>query len=218
MLNRIALNLIALGFTLLVVFALCREANATVLVIDQGHGGEDGGAVSPYGDVESNINLEISIKLKCLMCLFGDAPVMIRDTDISIHDPKANTLREKKVSDLKNRVSLINSIEDAFLISIHQNTFTDSRYSGAHIFYNCDESRPFAELLQKRIRNHLDPTNTREAKKVPKGVYLMEHVNCPAVLAECGFLTNLRELEQLRSPSYQLKIAAIIASTYLTSY
>ncbi len=215
MLKRIFL--IILSFILSFIFAITsiRDASAYVPVIDPGHGGEDGGAVSPGGDVESEINLDISMKMKYLFCLFGISPVMIRETDISIHNPKANSLRETKVSDLKNRVSLINSVEEAFLISIHQNTFTDSRYSGAHIFYNGEQSRDFAVLLQKRIRDHIDPSNTREAKKVPKGVYLMEHVKCPAILAECGFMTNLRELELLRNPSYRVKLALLIVSTYL---
>jgi N-acetylmuramoyl-L-alanine amidase len=189
-------------------------ASAYVPVIDPGHGGEDGGAVSPSGDVESDLNLQVSKKVKYLLCLFGHAPVMVRETDISIHSPEASTLRQKKVSDLKNRVALINSIENAFLFSIHQNTFTDSRYSGAHIFYNNDESSPLAELVQKRVREFLDPNNHREAKKVAKNVYLMQNVNCPAILVECGFMTNLRELSLLRDPKYQTKLASVIVSSY----
>jgi N-acetylmuramoyl-L-alanine amidase len=190
------------------------SASAYVPVIDPGHGGEDGGAVSDTGVVESGLNLEVSMKLKYLFCLFGIDPVMVRETDISLHSGGADTIREKKVSDLKNRVEMIDKVENALLLSIHQNTFPESRYSGAHVFFTSDESKPFAELLQKRIKEVLDPGNNREAKKVPSGVYLLNHVKCPAVLVECGFMTNPRELSLLTDPSYQLKLASVITSVY----
>lgn len=198
-----------------ILITISSAAGAYMPVVDPGHGGEDGGAVSSSGDVESDLNLQVSMKVKYLLCLFGHAPTMVRETDISLHNPEASTLRQKKVSDLKNRVTLINSIQNAFLISIHQNTFTDSRYSGAHIFYNDEKSKPLAELIQKRMREELDPANNREAKKVPKNVYLMQHVNCPAVLVECGFMTNHREMSLLRDPIYQTKLASVIVTSYL---
>ena len=200
---------------LCLLIILTFTTGAFMPVIDPGHGGEDGGAVSPSGVVESELNLQVSKKVKYLMCLFGHAPVMVRETDISLHSPGSETLRQKKVSDLKNRVALINSVENAFLISIHQNAFTDSRYSGAHVFYNSDESKPLAELIQKRVREKIDAGNNREAKKVPDSIYLMQHVNCPAVLIECGFMTNHRELSLLRDPRYQTKLASVIVSSYL---
>jgi N-acetylmuramoyl-L-alanine amidase len=190
-------------------------ARAYVPVIDPGHGGEDGGAVADGGIVESKINLDISIRLKHLFCLIGTGPVMVRESDISLHDKDADTLRRKKVSDLKNRVALVNSVDDAFLISIHQNSYPESRYRGAHVFYSSEESKPLAEMLQKRLRDLLDPGNRREAKKVPSSVYLMKHVSCPAILVECGFLTNPQELQLLRDPKYQKKLALVIAATYL---
>jgi len=199
---------------LAVILFLAPPAAAYVPVIDPGHGGEDGGAVSGTGVVESNINLQVSMKLKYLFCLFGIDPVMVRETDISLHSRSADTLREKKVSDLKNRVALINAVDNALLISIHQNSFPESRYSGAHVFYSCDESKPFAEILQKRIRDVIDPGNHREAKKVPSTVYLMKNVSCPAILVECGFLTNPRELSLLQDPKYQTKLSSVIVSVF----
>lgn len=199
-------------FTAILFLNIC--AFAYVPVIDAGHGGEDGGAVSDSGVVESALNLEVAKMVKLLFCLFGDDPVMIRESDLSLHSSGANTIREKKVSDLKNRVARINSIDNALLISIHQNTYTDSRYSGAHIFFTSDICKPYAELLQKRIKALLDPSNIREAKKAPSSVYLLSHVKCPAILVECGFMTNHRELKLLMDSSYQKRLASLIVSGY----
>lgn len=211
----ICTTLCRLGLALSILIFLIPSASAYIPVIDPGHGGEDGGAVAGNGVVESSLNLEVSAKIKLLFCLLGVEPVMVRETDISLHSEGAKTLREKKVSDLKNRVALVNSIDNAFLISIHQNSFPDGRYSGAHVFYSCEESKPLAELLQKRIKDIIDPNNRREAKKVPSSVYLMKHVSCPAILVECGFLTNPRELSLLQDPKYQTKLSSVIVSAYL---
>lgn len=210
--RRLAKRFLSL-FSALVVLSLTANGTAYVPVIDAGHGGEDGGAV--VNDVvESGLNLEVSKKVKLLFCLFGVEPVMIRETDISLHSDGADTIRQKKVSDLKNRVKRINEIEDALLISIHQNTYPESKYSGAHVFYTDDVSKPFAQLLQKRIREIADPQNRRESKSVPNGVYLLKNVRCPAILLECGFMTNPPELKRLTDPSYQTLLASIVVTTY----
>lgn len=190
-------------------------AAAYTPVIDPGHGGEDGGAVAKDGTVESTLNLDISLKLVKTLELFGLEPRILRTTDISLHSKGANTIREKKVSDLKNRVSAIQSIEEAFLISIHQNMFTQPKYSGAQVFYTGEESKQFAELLQEGLRIHLNPFNRREAKKASSDIYLLKKITCPAVLVECGFLSNPPELEHLRDPVYQRKLAFVIAAYYI---
>ena len=105
------------------------------LIIDPGHGGEDGGAVSVSGKSESQINLAIALELDQLMGFYGVPTVMTRSTDVSIHDPEASTLREKKVSDLHNRVALINQVENATLISIHQNSSPSPSHRGIQVFY-----------------------------------------------------------------------------------
>ena len=187
-----------------------------ILVIDPGHGGVDGGAVSVTGTPESQINLEIALRLRVLSGFLGIDAVMTREEDVSIHDKSAGTIREKKVSDLKNRVKLIGSVENAFLISIHQNTFTESRYSGAQVFFSKNPlSRTAAELTQERVRSRLDAENTRMAKSVPDSVFLFSRVSCPAVLVECGFLSNPREAALLETPDYQKKLALVIAASYL---
>ncbi len=200
---------------ILITALLTTNSYAFMPVIDPGHGGEDGGAVSNSGIIESSLNLEISKKLKLTFCLFGIEPVILRETDISLHGKGADTIRKKKISDLKNRVATINAVPNAFLISIHQNSFTDSRYSGAQVFYKDNQGEVFAEFLRDSLRTHLDPNNNRDIKKAPRDIYVLSNINCPAVLVECGFLTNARELERLQNPIYQQKLALIIALSYI---
>lgn len=186
------------------------------LVIDAGHGGEDGGAVSISGAAESGINLAVANRLDRLMGFFGVPTLMLRSEDISLHSKEAQTLREKKVSDLHNRVERINNIRDAVVISIHQNSYTDTRYSGAQTFYAPTAgSQQWAEQVQEVIQTILDPNNTRAAKQIPSTVYLMNHINCPAILVECGFLSNAAEDRLLQTPEYQLKLAVTLAGAYL---
>ncbi len=188
------------------------------VIIDAGHGGEDGGAVSITGIAESQINLAIACKLEAVLALYGIAPQMLRREDISLHDSTAATLREKKVSDLHNRVSMVQAAEDPLLISIHQNTYPEKRYHGAQVFYApTSGSKELAQQVQQSLREYLDPGNMREIKQIPDTVYLMNHIHCPAVLVECGFLTNPEEEILLRQDSYQQKLAASLASAILTA-
>lgn len=188
------------------------------LVLDAGHGGEDGGAVSLTGAPESRINLAIVLKLRDVLGLYGVDPILLRETDISLHDGDADTLREKKRSDLKNRVAAIEAVEGGTLLSIHQNTYPGSRYHGAHVFYAPTEgSQALAEHFQNSIKAALQPDNERAVKRIPDTVYIMNHVTCPAVLIECGFLTNPEEEALLRDEDYQRKLSAIIAAAWLTA-
>ena len=192
------------------VFA--REDRVTV-VIDAGHGGEDGGAVSSGGVEESQINLELGLRVNDLLRFCGQKTVMTREDDRSIHSDGANTIREKKSSDLRNRVAIVNAAEHGVLLSIHQNNFTDSRYSGAQVFYAGTEgSAQLAKLLQERLVSTLNPGSNRKCKK-SDGVYLMEHIDCTGVLIECGFLSNAEEEAKLSCATYQKKLCCVIAAT-----
>lgn len=194
-----------------------RPVQGYTLILDAGHGGEDGGAVSRSGISESVINLDVTRRLDLLLGLFGVPGVMLREEDTSLHDPSARTLREKKVSDLKNRVSAIEGEAGAWLISIHQNTFPDARYHGAQVFYApTDGSQALAEAMQDTLRTTLDPENQRECKLIPDSIYLMNHISCPAVLVECGFLSNQQEERLLVTPAYQVKLAAALAGGWLS--
>ena len=191
---------------------------AAPLILDAGHGGEDGGAVSVTGVPESRVNLEIVQKLRDTLALYGVDPVVLREEDVSLHDPEASTLREKKRSDLKNRVRAVEAAEGGTLLSIHQNSYPGSQYRGAQVFYApTGGSRELAELLQTALREELQPDNGRKAKPIPESVYLMNHVSCPAVLVECGFLTNPEEEALLRDGGYQRQLAAVLAGAWLTA-
>ena len=188
------------------------------LILDAGHGGEDGGAVSLTGVPESGINLSITMKVDQLLGFYGVSPILLRETDISLHDPEADTLRKKKVSDLHNRVATIEAIENAELLSIHQNTFSNAAYHGAQTFYRAgEESKALAQLMQDTLREGADPENQRTPAKIPDSIYLMKHITCPAVLVECGFLSNPAEEAKLRNNGYQTRLAACMVSAWLRS-
>ena len=181
------------------------------VVIDAGHGGIDGGATSCTGVLESQINLEIALRLEDLFHFLGYDTKMIRRVDESIYT-EGNTIAAQKVSDLKERVRIVNETENAFLISIHQNTFSDRQYSGAQVFYgNVGDSRIVAQNLQGQLISSLNPASKRKVKQA-KGVYLMEHIEKEGLLLECGFLTNVSEEAKLRDGTYQKKLCCVIVS------
>ncbi len=215
--------LVALVLVLLVQFVWRDETTSAfarlpeqTLVIDPGHGGEDGGAVSVSGQKESDVNLAIALQLDQLMGFYGVHTLLTRETDVSIHDQSAATLREKKVSDLHNRAAMIQAVQNATLISIHQNSYPSQKYHGAQVFY-ADEtlSLPLARQVQETFRAALDPENTRAAKPIASSVYLMNHISCRAILVECGFLSNPEEDRLLQEQAYQRKLAMVMAASYI---
>ena len=185
---------------------------AHTIVIDPGHGGEDGGAVSISGRPESGYNLEIALRLNDLLHLLGYRTKMIRTRDQAVYT-KGTTLSEKKVSDLKQRVQTVNDTEGAILVSIHQNIFSDSRYGGAQVFYGPEgEGQALAEQLQESFCQTLNPGSNRKSKKAD-GIYLMQHIRCTGILVECGFLSNPQEEALLQTEEYQQKLSCVIAGT-----
>lgn len=181
------------------------------IVIDPGHGGEDGGAVSCTGRNESVFNLQIALRLNDLLHLIGYDTIMIRTTDTAVYT-SGNTIAQKKVSDLRQRVRIVEQTGSPVLISIHQNTFPEGKYSGAQVFYSgAPESRTLAEQLQTGLVEALNPGSSRKAKQ-GKGIFLLERIHAPGVLVECGFLSNIREEELLRTADYQKKLCCVISS------
>ena len=179
------------------------------IIIDAGHGMPDGGAVSCTGVYESVINLEIAQRLQNMLALLGYETQMLRTGPDSVYT-QGNTIGQKKVSDLKERVRLVNKREDVILLSIHQNHFSESRYSGGQMFYGAAEgSEGLAKALQTAFVTHLNPGSNRQAKRA-QGIYLMEHAQCPAVVVECGFLSNQEEEAKLRTAEYQKSICCVI--------
>ena len=184
------------------------------LILDAGHGGEDGGAISLSGEKESEINLSVTLKLENLLAFLGEPALLMRDTDISLHDADSVTLREKKVSDLKNRVRIAGEYPAAVLVSIHQNSYPEQKYHGTQVFYApTNGSEQLAQVVQQAMRKYLQPENKRTEKKIPDNVYLMNHIGNTAILVECGFLTNPEEEQLLQQESYQRKVALVLGST-----
>lgn len=188
-----------------------KNSSEKSIIIDAGHGGEDGGAVGIDGIVEKNINLSMSLKLREYLEIAGYNVIMVRDKDVSIYDDDATTLKEKKKSDLKNRSEIINKNNNpnTIFVSIHQNKFPDSKYSGTQIFYS--ENNPKSEELALSIRDSvvglIQPENKREIKKANKNIYLLKQSKIPSVVVECGFLSNPEEAKMLSDKSYQSKMA-----------
>lgn len=185
--------------------------NRHCFIIDAGHGGVDGGAVSCTGVYESNINLEIALRLNDLMHLLGYDTKMIRTSDISIYTA-GETIAAKKSSDLKERVRIVNETENGILLSIHQNHYSDSYYSGGQMFYpKTDGSMELAKQLQTAFSASLNLGSSRKAKPA-EGLYLMKHIQKTGVLIECGFISNYAEEAKLRSKDYQKKLCCVISS------
>lgn len=189
-------------------------AVSPILILDPGHGGEDGGAVAQDGTIESHINLSIAKKAARIAELSGFEICMTREDDVSIHDSSAKTIREKKVSDLKNRTALCNSVDNGVLISFHQNSLPGSAsVRGAQVFYNEKEgSRELAQAVQDLLNETLNGNHPKTIKSIGESSYLMSHVACPAVLIECAFLSNPEETMLIKSDEYQTKLAAVIIS------
>lgn len=192
---------------------MSENAALPVIVIDAGHGGEDGGA-SANGLLEKDINLSIALKLRDMLTISGYQVVMTRDSDVSVYDSTADTTREKKVSDLKNRVEMINSGKNNILVSIHQNKFEQSQYFGTQMFYskNNPKSAVLAEELRKSVTGFLQPDNKRELKQADGSIYILDKAQVPAVIVECGFLSNEDEAKKLADSDYQQKMAFSIYS------
>lgn len=189
------------------------------VVIDAGHGGEDSGAVAEDGTLEKDINLDISIKLEKMLTACGFNVIMTRDKDISVYTD-GDTTRTRKVSDMKNRLSVYNAENDNIVISIHQNKFTQSKYSGTQVFYSVtdEKSKTLAESIKTSVTSMLQPSNYRETKPADKNIYLLYNAKVPAVIVECGFLSNPQELSQLKDEQYRSKLAFSVFCGFLDYY
>lgn len=183
------------------------------VIIDAGHGGDDGGAIGIDGTVEKDINLDIALKLEKLLKFYGFDVIMTRTEDIMTCDDGLDSLRKRKVSDIHNRFDVLEKNPDAVFISIHQNKFEDNSQHGTQVFYsgNSDESKLLAESIQNSIVSVLQPDNSRVVKKSGSGIYLLYHAKLPAVLVECGFISNPAEVKKLNDEKYRMKIAILIA-------
>lgn len=186
--------------------------NVPHIIVDPGHGGEDGGTASSKGVLEKAVNLEISNKLSKLLNLVGYRVIMTRTDDKLIYDSTSETMRQKKVSDIRNRMKIIENNPDSVFLSIHQNYYTESTYWGTQVFYsgNNTESKIVADEIQKSVAQNLQKDNTRKIKQSGEEIYLLYHAKSPAVMVECGFMSNPSEALLLCDEAYQTKMAIAI--------
>lgn len=187
------------------------------LVLDPGHGGFDGGAVSDDGTRESDLNLSIAGRTRLIAEMLGQKAEMTRENDSARTDFASYSEHE----DLVHRVKLINQIPGAVLISIHQNDFPTGQPSGAQVLYSAYAgSEALGKLTHDNLIRTLDPQNRRVAEPAPKGLYITANAACPAILVECGFMSNNFEVEKLCDPTYQTEIALVLTGSlmqYLSS-
>ena len=185
------------------------------VILDAGHGGEDGGAVSADGISEKAINLSIAQKTNDLLQLFGLKTQMTRIDDNDISE-EGDTIRERKLNDMKKRLSIFNSSENNTIISIHQNKFSNTASHGTQVFYspNNDNSTSLAEAIHFSVKTQLQPDNERKCKPSDDGIYLLKNTTQPAVIVECGFLSNPHEAGLLESEEHQIRLAVCIAAAF----
>ena len=187
------------------------------VIVDAGHGGDDGGAIGIDGTVEKDINLDIALKLEKILKFYGFNVIMTRTEDVMTCDDGLDSLRKRKVSDIHNRFVLMGKNPDAVFISVHQNKFEDTSQHGTQVFYsgNNEKSKVLAEAIQTSITSAVQPENVRIVKKSGSGIYLLYHAKIPAVLVECGFISNPDEVKKLKDESYRMKLAILIADGLL---
>jgi N-acetylmuramoyl-L-alanine amidase len=188
-----------------------------LLILDAGHGGQDGGAVAADATNEKDINLSLTLKLDALLRSLGFQTLLTR-TDDSLHEtPEAATMRERKIGDLRYRLQLTQEHPDCILISIHQNQFSDPKYDGVQVFYsgNHPQSEELAQCLQDAIVRTLQPDNKRQIKQSGEEIFLLSQAKVPAIMVECGFMSNPKELQKLKDEKYQKQLAAAILNGLL---
>ena len=180
------------------------------IVLDAGHGGIDPGAMNKDKTVlEKDINLQITMKIKELIEASGGNVILTRDKDVSLYEEGNNkTTRQKYNENLKNRKKIIENSQADMFISIHLNSFEDSKYYGAQTFYPAgkEDGKSLAQIIQTELKRVADNTNNREIKP-REDLYLIKENQMPSVLIECGFLSNENEAKLLADEEYQEKIA-----------
>ena len=188
------------------------EPKYTTVIIDAGHGGEDGGASSAAGLLEKEVNLEISQILCDMLRSNGVNVIMTREDDRLLYDRNTDYKGRKKKLDLAARLAIADSTENAIFISIHMNSFTDPKYSGLQVWYspNNVDSYALAEMIQNENRQKLQPLNTRQTKAATSAINLLHNAKCPAVLVECGFLSSPDEARLFESYEYRQRVAFTI--------
>lgn len=221
-------NIVLVGLILLLAIALLGlnlsqgdsravstgEAGRKTVMLDPGHGGEDPGAVSSNGLKEKDVNLAIALKVKALLENDGYKVLMTRQEDVLEYSPGTTGYTNKRFQDLTRRKKMMDEAGADIIVSIHLNKFQQTQYYGAQVFYPPEsrDSMKLAQLLQKSIRENVDPENTREAliKKKQPQIIILQNPKTTIAIVECGFLSNPEEERKLADSAYQDKLAAAV--------
>ena len=191
-----------------IIATMATPATSKTIVVDAGHGGEDGGAVASDGVMEADINLKIALKLQNLLEQSGATVILTRSDENAIYNLDKKTLIDKKNSDIKNRVKIGNNSSADIFVSIHLNKIPQSEYYGWQTFFKdgSEEGKRLATCIQNNLNEAIQKENKRVPLKI-NNVYIIKHVEIPISIVECGFLSNPEEREQLEDNSYQNKLA-----------
>ena len=189
------------------------EKTVTV-ILDPGHGGEDGGAVGAGDVYEKDLNLAIAKEVESYLKMNGISVICTRNEDILLYDRNVDYKGRKKMLDLAARLKISRETENSVFVSIHMNAFPQTQYSGLQVYYspNDDTSADLAALIQNNTKSLLQPTNTRKIKSASSNIYLLDRITTPAVLVECGFLSNAEECALLSDAEYRQKLSLILAT------
>lgn len=187
------------------------------IILDPGHGGKDGGAVSVTGSHEKELNLDISLSMRETLHILGYEVILTRESDVELTHSDGGT---RKMQDLKGRFEIAEANSGATFVSIHMNKFFESKYDGLQVYYspNNDNSFPIAKSVQDSVSSILQPNNDRKIKKADSAIFLLHRIKSPAILIECGFLSNPKEAELLDTAKYQAKLSSVITVAIINSF
>jgi N-acetylmuramoyl-L-alanine amidase len=192
---------------------------AYTVVLDAGHGGEDGGASSADGIREKDLNLSLAKTIGTYLEQHGVSVVYTRTEDVLLYDRNVDFKGRKKLLDLAARLKIARETENSVFVSIHMNAFPQKQYHGLQVYYSAHHplSQALALSVQNKVKEALDPENTRRIKKADSSIYLLDRNEKPAILIECGFLSNDAEARQLADENYQKQLSLIIALSILNT-
>lgn len=222
----VLLTVLCLGFCLLAermqatkeIRTEVRAPQGITVILDPGHGGEDGGASGGRGPIlEKHLNLAIANNVASYLRMNGVSVICTRTEDIMLYDKNADYKGRKKILDLAARLKISRETENSVFVSIHMNAFPKTQYSGLQVYYSQNDPRSseLATLIQNRTKILLQPKNNRKIKGACGNIYLLDRMETPAVLVECGFLSNAEECEKLSDPNYQKQLSLVLADAIL---
>lgn len=195
------------------VNAAADPSSLRTVILDAGHGGFDGGAVSVTGTAEKTLNLDTTLTLSALLRAQGYRVILTRETDTELSHEGGGS---RKMQDLKGRLSVMEENPGVPFLSVHMNKFPQGKYSGLQIYYSPGDtaSKSLADGMQSAVKEHLQPTNERVTKAATSSIFLLHRATSPAILIECGFLSNEEEARRLEDPEYRTALCLTLAVAY----